>query len=105
MIIRFVLIIKSVHARDMEGFVLLGFFLLLGPLAILFGANSRSRDERDQRGWWPFGERRDRAMSSIFPPAALKAPPARFPEMVKRSGTKRAGREAGRDYAAWAVRE
>lgn len=89
----------------MEGLILLAFFLLLGPLAILFGADSRSRDERDQRGWWPFGERRDQAMSSFFPPAVLKAPPARLPEMAKRSGTNRAGREAGRDHAAWAVRE
>jgi hypothetical protein len=27
--------------------------LLLGPLALLFGADSRDRNERDERGWWP----------------------------------------------------
>jgi hypothetical protein len=41
----------------MEGFLLLAFFLLLGPLALLFGADSRSWDERDRRGWWPGGEK------------------------------------------------
>jgi hypothetical protein len=37
----------------MTGFViLLAFILLVGPLAVLFGADSRPV-ERDDRGWWP----------------------------------------------------
>lgn len=34
----------------MTGIVLLLFFLLIGPLALLFGVDSRYWDER---GWWP----------------------------------------------------
>ena len=50
---RFVLMIKLVHAESMIGVMLLLFFVLLGPLALLFGVDSRECDERDQRGWWP----------------------------------------------------
>jgi hypothetical protein len=34
----------------MEVFILLASFVLIGPLALLFGADSRVDDER---GWWP----------------------------------------------------
>jgi hypothetical protein len=41
----------------MTGFiVVLAFVLLVGPLAVLYGADSRPT-ERDPRGWWP-GSRR-----------------------------------------------
>jgi hypothetical protein len=40
------------------GFVLVLVFLLaVGPLALLYGADSRVVDDRDRRGWWP-GSRR-----------------------------------------------
>jgi hypothetical protein len=32
--------------------------LLAGPLAVLFGADSRRYDERDRRTWWPATPRR-----------------------------------------------
>ncbi len=37
----------------MIGIVLLTLFVLLGPLALLFGVDSRIKDERDMRSWWP----------------------------------------------------
>jgi hypothetical protein len=38
----------------MTGFILvLAFVLLIGPLAVLYGADSRIPDDRDRRGWWP----------------------------------------------------
>lgn len=41
----------------MTGFiVVLAFVLLVGPLAVLYGVDSRPI-ERDARGWWP-GRRR-----------------------------------------------
>ncbi|MGI8824103.1 MAG: hypothetical protein ACR2JC_00375 [Chloroflexota bacterium] len=59
MIIRFALINKKDDAGDMEVFLLVAFILLIGPLAVVFGADSRSWDERDQRGWWPGTPRGD----------------------------------------------
>ena len=44
------LIVKARQTEGMIGVVLLLFFLLIGPLALFFGADSRSWDER---GWWP----------------------------------------------------
>lgn len=41
--------IKTVHCEGMTGLILLAFFILLGPLALLFGVDSRVDDER---GWW-----------------------------------------------------
>ena len=49
----------------MEGLVILLSFLLIGPLAMLFGADSRSWDER---GWWPGSAR------SLDEPAIRRAP-------------------------------
>ena len=40
--------------RGME-FVILAFILLIGPLAVLFGADSRYTDPRDRRGSWRTG--------------------------------------------------
>jgi hypothetical protein len=40
--------------EDME-FVVLAFILLIGPLAVLFGADSRVTDTRDRRGSWRTG--------------------------------------------------
>lgn len=59
----------------MVGIVLLIFFVLLGPLALLFGVDSRINDERDTRTWWPGG-----ASSAIAPsplPPADAARPTR----------------------------
>ena len=39
--------------------LVIAFLLAIGPLALLHGADSRIRDERDRRGWWP-GARRPR---------------------------------------------
>jgi hypothetical protein len=36
-------------------FVFLAFLLLIGPLAVLYGADSRVVDTRDRRRWWPAG--------------------------------------------------
>jgi hypothetical protein len=42
----------------MTGFIVVSaFILLVGPLAVLYGVDSRPT-ERDPRGWWP-GRRRD----------------------------------------------
>jgi hypothetical protein len=35
--------------------VFLAFLLLIGPLAVLYGADSRVTDTRDRRRWWPSG--------------------------------------------------
>jgi hypothetical protein len=40
--------------EDME-FVILAFILLIGPLAVVFGADSRLLDPRDRRGSWRTG--------------------------------------------------
>jgi hypothetical protein len=32
--------------------VFIAFLLLIGPLAVLYGADSRVKDTRDRRGWW-----------------------------------------------------
>jgi hypothetical protein len=37
----------------MNELLLLVSFFLLGPLALIFGADSRDRDLSDKRGWWP----------------------------------------------------
>jgi hypothetical protein len=37
----------------METLLVVAFLILLGPLAIFFGVDSRSLDERDHRTWWP----------------------------------------------------
>jgi hypothetical protein len=36
-------------------FVVLAFILLIGPLAVAFGADSRNLDPRDRRGSWRTG--------------------------------------------------
>ena len=33
----------------------LALLLLIGPLAVLYGADSRIWDTRDRRRWWPGG--------------------------------------------------
>jgi hypothetical protein len=33
--------------------LILGFLLLAGPLALIYGVDSRSFDTRDRRRWWP----------------------------------------------------
>jgi hypothetical protein len=33
--------------------VFLALLLLIGPLAVLYGADSRVTDTRDRRRWWP----------------------------------------------------
>jgi hypothetical protein len=35
--------------------VVLAFILLIGPLAVLYGADSRPNDTRDRRGSWRIG--------------------------------------------------
>jgi hypothetical protein len=39
--------------------IVTAFLLAIGPLALLYGVDSRNWDDRDRRGWWP-GERRSR---------------------------------------------
>jgi hypothetical protein len=34
-------------------YVVIAFLLLVGPLAVLYGKDSRLLDDRDSRGWWP----------------------------------------------------
>lgn len=35
--------------------VILALILAIGPLAVLYGADSRPLDTRDRRRWWPSG--------------------------------------------------
>ncbi len=72
----------------MIGIVLLTLFVLLGPLALLFGVDSRINDERDTRSWWPGAA--SSAVAPSPPPPTDAAPPTR-------------GRRAGQ--SAWAVPE
>jgi hypothetical protein len=53
---------KEVHHRVVE-YAIVAFILLIGPLSMLFGTDSRDVDDR--RGWWPgvFGERWSRLIS------------------------------------------
>ena len=37
---------------------ILALVLLAGPLALVFGVDSRTHDDRDRRGWWPGSRRR-----------------------------------------------
>ena len=37
----------------MAAYFIIGFLLLAGPLALLYGADSRTLDTRDRRRWWP----------------------------------------------------
>jgi hypothetical protein len=37
----------------MTALLFVAFVVLLGPLALWFGADSRDRDPDDMRGWWP----------------------------------------------------
>jgi hypothetical protein len=37
--------------------VVLIFIVLVGPLAVLYGADSRPVDTRDRRTWWPASPR------------------------------------------------
>ncbi len=54
----------------MTGIVLLTLFVLLGPLALVFGVDSRINDERDTRSWWPGA-----ASSALAPAPPTDAPP------------------------------
>jgi len=48
-------------------YAIVAFILLIGPLSMLFGADSREPDDR--RGWWPgvIGERWGRMTSRLSP--------------------------------------
>jgi hypothetical protein len=37
----------------MGGILVISFIVLVGPLAVLFGTDSRIWDKKDRRGWWP----------------------------------------------------
>jgi hypothetical protein len=37
----------------MEMAIVLLLLVIAGPLAVLFGSDSRRYDERDRRTWWP----------------------------------------------------
>ena len=37
----------------LAAFLILGFVLLVGPLALVYGADSRRNDTRDRQTWWP----------------------------------------------------
>ena len=56
----------------MEGIAILLFLILLGPLAMLFGVDSRTSDER---GWWPGTPPRDRRDSDVGGLAQAKRAP------------------------------
>jgi hypothetical protein len=43
---------KAVDNMAMELLIII-FFLVVGPLAVLAGADSRNTDPRDTRGWFP----------------------------------------------------
>ena len=53
---------RGVHDGVME-YAIVAFILLIGPLSMLLGADSRYLDDR--RGWWPgvVGERWNRLIS------------------------------------------
>lgn len=38
---------------DMAAYLVIGFLVLVGPLALLFGADSRPNDTRERSPWWP----------------------------------------------------
>lgn len=42
----------------MEALVILLLLVLIGPLAVLFGADSRIVEDRERRGWWPGAPRK-----------------------------------------------
>ena len=44
--------------RSMGFALVLAFVLLVGPLAVVYGVDSRRWDDRDRRGWWPGSPRR-----------------------------------------------
>jgi hypothetical protein len=44
--------IRTIEAME---FVVLAFILLIGPLAVAFGTDSRLLDPRDRRGSWRTG--------------------------------------------------
>ena len=62
-------------------YAIVAFILLIGPLSMLFGADSRYPDDR--RGWWPgvVGERWNRLISR----SASRLSPS--PERRKHSGS------------------
>jgi hypothetical protein len=33
--------------------LVIAFLIAIGPLALVYGADSRPRDPRDRRPWWP----------------------------------------------------
>jgi hypothetical protein len=37
----------------MAGILVISFIVLVGPLAVLFGADSRIWEDKGRRGWWP----------------------------------------------------
>jgi hypothetical protein len=37
----------------MAAYLVIGFLVLVGPLALLFGADSRPSDTRERSPWWP----------------------------------------------------
>jgi hypothetical protein len=39
--------------ENVAAIAILAFVLIIGPLAVLYGADSRPTDTRDRRGWWP----------------------------------------------------
>jgi hypothetical protein len=53
--------VLGVHAEAMNGGILvLVFLLVIGPLALLYGVDSRPIEDRERRGWWPGAPRRRR---------------------------------------------
>jgi len=42
------------------GILVISFIVLVGPLAVWFGVDSRVLDEKDRRGWWPGRSRETR---------------------------------------------
>jgi hypothetical protein len=42
----------------MGSMIVIAFLFAIGPLALLYGADSRNWDDRDRRSWWPGGRAR-----------------------------------------------
>ena len=49
---------QAADSEVMGTLVIIATLLLIGPLSILYGADSRRWDDTDRRGWWPASPRR-----------------------------------------------
>jgi hypothetical protein len=78
----------------MAALLFVGFLIIIGPLALWLGADSRDCDPNDVRGWWPAAPRRA-VEAERNPPSGLHPPlaetlvaPAGAQEVPARPGAK-----------------